>query len=367
MVPLHASLHGSVRRFESGSFIPLVLLLPYLGMAGSIVNADFESYQGFSYSVIFQRLAFLIIMLPMAYCIPKASHCVALLVGWTAVSIVMFLMAALGPVSEKLFVLWWIAAALWEFCLEVGMVVFLQGDRLIKINIEHTKERLGVLVLVMMGETVITSTITYKSYAAEGTEETQYYTILSLSFLLIFMFTLLFFNMQPAPKDHALRRSKLTGVSLLMLNKLLGLSLLTIGACIKLSVHQVVENELLTPFLTNALKLSVGTSLTLLLAMRACHYGGKIPRPQDPPHIRALFFSWWGIFAVAAAFPFVAPVYSYEPTHALAWPSGLLLVMCVIESMFTHVLEEHLPSEETAPLYSNLGADNHQPSYDAIS
>lgn len=156
--------------------------------------------------------------------------------------------------SEHVFVYLWIVGASMEFLTEAAMVVMLQGRKVVKINIEHTKELLGALVLIMLGESVITSTTTYTSYAAEGSQQKEYYEVLFLSFLLTFMYTLLYFNMQPAAKDHALRRFRLTGVLLLLFNKFLGLSLLTIGACIKLTVNTVAqEKKELSPFVANAL------------------------------------------------------------------------------------------------------------------
>ena len=209
--------HHYTARFDDSSLAhSCVLFFYYLGMAGSIVNADFESYRGFSFSVIFQRIAFGVLIAPVAFFIPTARWFVYTLIGWICVSsLLFFLIILLVDSSEhSLLIPLWVAAATWEFLSEVGLVVILKGDRLIKTNIEHTKERMGVLVLVMLGETVITSTITYKEFASEeSTNKSQYYTVLTLAFLLIFMFLLLFFNMQPAPKDHALRRSRSTGVT----------------------------------------------------------------------------------------------------------------------------------------------------------
>jgi len=315
--------------------------------------------------VIFQRVAFIALMVQAARSIPSAKDFIVLLIGWICVSCLLFLAAALLP-EEYVGIVWSLAAA-WEFFIEIGMVSLLQGTKLIPINIDHTNERLSVLVLIMLGETVITSTITYKSYAAEAEEQAktrEYYTVMTLSFLLMFMYILLFFNQQPAPKDHGMRRSRLAGISLMLLVKLLGLSLLTMGACMKLSVNAVIEGKALSPFISNGFRVSVGMSLVLLLAMRICHYGGKLPRSTDPPHIRRLTNVWWGMFALGCFVPFVTPV-SLSPTTELAWPSGLAFVLCLIDSLFTHVLEDYLPSEESAPLHGSSN-DDAIPKYDAI-
>lgn len=155
----------------------------------------------------------------------------------------------------------------------------------------------------MLGESVITSTITYQPYAAEGSQQKEYYEVLFLSFLLIFMSTLLYFNMQPAATDHALRRSRLTGVLLFLFDKWLGLFFLTIDACIKLTVSTVAqEKNELSPFVANALRMAVA----FLLLMRICQYG-----------IRRLFCLWWTVFGVACGIPFLSPII-LSPTKGIA-------------------------------------------------
>ena len=134
----------------------------------------------------------------------------------------------------------------------------------------------------------------------------------------------------------------------------------------------VAENEEadttgeLSPFIADALRLSVGASLLLLFGMRICHYGEKIPRPDDPPRVRRLLYTWWFAFGVACLIPFVVAPSSLDPIHSLVWPSALVLILCVVESWFTHILEVHLPSEETAPLYPASTASGSPSNYDSI-
>lgn len=89
--------------------------------------------------------------------------------AWIRVSTVVYMVSAFT--SEYVFVYLWIVGTTMEFLTEAAMVVMLQGRTLVKINIEHTKEGLGVLVLIMLGESVISSTITYKSYTAKGSQQ----------------------------------------------------------------------------------------------------------------------------------------------------------------------------------------------------
>lgn len=142
----------------------------------------------------------------------------------------------------------------------------------------------------MLGETVISSTITYREYARErgGAESAKYYSVLGLSFLLIFMFSLLFFNVQPHPKDHALRRSRFFGVCAWILNKWLGMSLLIIGVSVKLVVESVAENKPMSDFSNTLLTRAVGVSMVFLLLTRLAHFGGRVPAPSAPVPVSAL-------------------------------------------------------------------------------
>jgi hypothetical protein len=224
---------------------------------------------------------------------------------------------------------------------------------------------LGVIVLVMLGEAVISSTMTVREFAADSSiQDNRYYLVLALSFLLIFMFMLLYFNMQPAPKDHALRRSKRIGSIHFVLNKTLGLSLLSIGVSIKLAIEAVSVGEDMSSFAGRLLGLAVGSSMVILFAMRLCHYGGNLPRESDPPSIRELMWIWWLMFGGASIIPYFC-LHVTNPVVALGMYSGLLMTLCVVESWISEIQDFQrgflTGNEETAPLHKD------QASYDNAS
>jgi len=347
--------HHYTSRFEETSLMhSFVLFFFLLGMAVAIVNASYHTARLFSLGIVLQRVSFLCMIIPIGFYLIRARAFLVAMGSVTLVTTSCFVLSALRPDWA---VYCWTAAAIIDYSTESFLTWVLPGTKLIPINIEHTKDRLGVLVLVMLGETVISSTITYREYAADSSiqEGTQYYIVLSLSFLLIFMFTLIFFNMQPAPRDHALRRSRLAGTLVLVLNKTLGLSLLSVGVSIKLAVKAVAENDALSRFASALLGLAVGISMMILFGMRCCHYAGRLPRPNDPPDVRLLMWIWWAVFAVFSVIPFFF-VWATSPMTALALYSSLLLILCVVESWFTHVLEKHLPNGDTEAPHGNQEA-----------
>lgn len=349
--------HHYTSRFEETSLLhSFVLLFFLLGMAASIVNARFETARGFSLAVILQNLAFLCMIVPIGIYLPRARAFCTVLSCVTMTAVLCFVVAAIFP-DWALFA--WGLVALLDHFMELWLPYFLPGNKLIPTNIEHTKDRLGVLVLVMLGETVISSTMTFREFAADANiQDNRYYVVLGLSFLLIFMFMLLYFNMQPAPKDHALRRSRIVGSIHLVLNKTLGLSLLSIGVSIKLAVEAVSIGEDMSPFAGRLLGLAVGSSMLILFAMRLCHYVGKLPRASDPPSIQELMWMWWLTFGGASLIPFLF-LHVTNPVIALGMYSGLLMTLCIVESWFTQILQNFLDlqdistwNQETAPLYS---------------
>lgn len=340
--------HHYTARFAEPSLAHKAVLFIYLvGMADEIVNAGVETARMFSLGVLLQRGAFVSMIVPIGVDLPRTRPFVGYWLGYTLGTMVCHAYVVCRP--ESALVAWSLAAVL-DWTSELGSLCALRGNRLIPIDIEHSQERLGVLILVMLGETVISSTITYRQAAKEqGEESSTYYVVLALSFLLIFMLTLLYFNVEPPPSYHAFRRSRLTGTLCLVINKLLGMALLVIGVCIKESVEAVAEGEEESLSDTpRQLGYAVGVSLVLLLGMRCCHYLGRIPRPMDPPAVQRLMWIWWAIFGIVTVAPFGLARVVASTVPALATYAGLLLGFCIVEAWFVEVLEEHLPKAESS-------------------
>jgi low temperature requirement protein LtrA len=318
--------HHYTSRFEESSLLhTFVLFFFLLGMASSNVNAGYDTARMFSLSVVLQRVALLCMLVPIMFCLERARYFCAVYSSVVAGSTLLFFVAAILP--DRAPILWAVIACSEHF-LEFWVPHFIPGDKLVPVNIDHTQDRLGVLVMVMLGETVISATITYREldHHSNAGDGSRYYVVLMLSFLLIFMFMQLFFNAQPAPKDSALRRSRTLGSILVILNKTLGLTLLLIGVSIKIAVEAVTEGEDLNRFAAHLLCIGVGFSMLIILGMRACHYGGKLPRPTDPPYVQRLMVIWWILVGVVSFVPFLFIGFR-DPVVALAMQSGLLVIL----------------------------------------
>jgi hypothetical protein len=102
---------------------------------------------------------------------------------------------------------------------------------MVPINFDQPKERLGAMELVMLGARVLSVCMIYEELLVDGelvrwkekelnAEDVprwglqHYYVVLGYFFLLIFMFLLLYFHMQPSPGDHAFRQLRFSWLSL---------------------------------------------------------------------------------------------------------------------------------------------------------
>lgn len=335
--------HHITTRFSDGTLLHSFNLFVFLlGFAYSVVNAGFETAASFSRGAILQRFAILVMLANIYSFLPRARDFCIVFGVHILIAIAVLMLPALWPDMAP--ICWWIVVVM-ESTIELTSPYFLSGSALIPVNIEHTKERLGSIVLIMLGETVVSATILYRELRDKtGNEnEQQFNLVLGLAFLLVFMFTLLYFHMQPSPQDHALRRSRLHGGLLLFVTRILGLSLLAVGVSVKLVVISVANHDTLPVFASRLLGLSVGSALATMFFTRILHYGGRMPRSLDPPRVKMIMWCWWATLFGTVMIPFATAWLQWnDPVHVLAFYASLLLGMTVVESTITHFLANHL-------------------------
>ncbi|KAL3906214.1 MAG: hypothetical protein SGILL_009360, partial [Bacillariaceae sp.] len=282
--------HHITSRFQDNSLAHSMILFFYcLGFGICIVNTGYEFVQGFCWGAVLQRCTVMIMFLSIYIAIPRARDMVVVLASTTAFVLIMLTVVAVfgHNIEESPFLMgiFW-AAGLVEFLSEVIFLRLLQGRRLVPVNIDQSKERLGAMELVMLGESVLSVCMIYREFLSEGElggegeEETgrkeeyptvwgvqPYYFVLGYSFLLIYMFLLLYFHMQPSPGDHAFRRSRFHGSAVLILHKVLGLAYLAVGTSVKLVVESVCLSETLEEGAALLMGYGVGASIIILFCM----------------------------------------------------------------------------------------------------
>ena len=359
----------------------MILFAYSFGFGVCIVNPGYGNVAAFCAGALLQRASFLLMLAVTAFVLPRARyHCA--IIGSAAVLAMLGLVLALvaqvsGTASGEDGVgcdgipmlvkvgLWF--AAIVEFFFEAVTSAFADGQKLVPVNIEQSKERLGALELIMLGETVLSVTLTYRELQQQqhddDSDEEQavlveastslYYWVLGLSFLLIFMFVLMYFHVQPAPSEHAFRRSRFRGTTLLIVLKALALALLTVGVSVKLVVEAVLEEEPLSTYASELMGISVGVSMFLLFCLRYLHHGGrayvvfgrKVLRFGRNPDLDRIATVWWWAVGTAWVLPFVGIATGItvgRPLASTAWHAGLLFALCVAESACSHSIEDAL-------------------------
>jgi low temperature requirement protein LtrA len=363
--------HHLTTRFEDGTFLHAMFLFVFiLGNAICIVNASLEtSASALAFGALLQRIAMLLVIVSIHLYIPRArAFCKKVGTVTLLEAIVLTLVTFVGQDQQALthFLLW--TGILIELSME-SYLCTLTREELVPINIEHTKDRLGVLLLVMLGETIISTTIEYRhlAEAEEIQDYGDYYWVLFWALVLVFFYTLLYFAMAPLPAFHAFRRSRFHGCTLMIFHKCMCGSVLAVGAAVKLTIEAVLAAEELSDFAVVLWSVSVGCSLLFLFGMRLLHYVGVVPSGSEPPHVIRLLNSWWAMFAISTLLPFLGLVFKIrDPVTSIATYSGLLFVLCFAESSFTHVLEPYLvqdaieEKEEKASLMSSSVPSSYQ-------
>jgi low temperature requirement protein LtrA len=369
--------HHITSRFQDNSLAHSMVLFFYcLGFGICIVNTGYSFVQGFCWGAVLQRVSVMVMFVSIYMAIPRARDMVTVLGGMTVcTTILLTTVALLGhdiEDSSVLMAIFWIALFV-EFWGEAVFLQLVKGRRLVPINIDQTKERLGAMELVMLGESVLSVCMIYREWLSERQlggegqheEETEtihqgyatfwgiqpYYFVLGYSFLLIYMFLLLYFHMQPNPGDHAFRRSRLHGTITFLLHKILGLAYLAVGTSVKLVVESVLREEKMDEAASLLMGYGVGASIIILFCMRYMHYGGR-------PHVNfgtkcmvygvnrrldTLASIWWTTVFIAGVLPIIGIAtgwtLQFGPLQLTCIHALLVFVLVLLESFFSHSMQ----------------------------
>jgi low temperature requirement protein LtrA len=342
-------------RFEDGTFLHIAILFIFiLGNGVCIVNASLEDATAFAIGALLQRSSILATLLSTYISIPRARVFCAEFAKIIVLEIALLISAIVFP-THSISLLW--MAVLVELSLEITLSFNVKREDLIPINIDHINDRCGVLLLVMLGETVISATIDYRQVVSSANIlkfATEYYWVLFWALFLVFFYSLLFFAIIPPPEFHAARRSRILGCMLAVTHKLTCTSALAVGACVKMTIEAVVEQEDLSDFAINLMSVSVGCTMILLLMTRMLHYLGVFPRGTEPPYAMTLMNFWWTFIFVAAIFPFLGIILRVKnPVTSIAMYACWIFGVCFIETSITHILHPYIiqkPGHESRPI-----------------
>jgi low temperature requirement protein LtrA len=381
--------HHITTRFQDASFVHSMVLFVYLvGFGLCNVNTGYDTVQDFCWGAVLLRVSILVMLGSFSMCLERARYFSTALGCLTITSTVSYLVVALfgHDIKEKpvIMAIFWLAVFV-EVLGEVMMASMLESRKMVPVNIDHSKERLGALELCALGETILSVTLIYREMTGEASEEEaeeggkeekgnhtntslSFFWVLVYSFLLVFMFLLLFFHLQPEPDDHALRRSKFHGVSLVLVYKILAVAFLAVGVSAKLVVESCLEQEEMPPAASQLMGYAVGAACLLLLVMRYLHYGGRESvnfghlqmRPGEDSQIDRVAMTWWGTYGAAGLVPIAGVLTGWtqelDPLHLTGFHALFVFLLCLLETYYFHKIQEMLEKKDGGGEHQVLAA-----------
>jgi len=184
--------------------------------------------QEVSWAQVAAKIALSLIYLQIRFQVPRAREFAKYAVTGNALSACVFVGAAFTPSK-----LW--ASMLWLFggyVVEFVWIHFSYSDprASIPLNIEHTTERFGLFIMLVLGESIVAIVTD-----ANGLTGVNDWLIAIFGFATVFACKTIYFEAQPhEPKEHALKRSSFTGRLYVYLHIPLGTALIGVGTGIKL-------------------------------------------------------------------------------------------------------------------------------------
>eukprot|EP00877_Chromochloris_zofingiensis_P011986 jgi/Chrzof1/7040/Cz02g08160.t1 len=255
-------------------------LIYHLGVIGMVVAAQqFTWYARLAGSFVVVRLVTIIQHIIVGSTIPEAG------VYSTLITILYGIITALALVaaflSQEAFV-----GIFTAICVLEGLATLLPvlvPKARVPIHVEHTAERLGLIMMIFLGESIV-------GFGIHPLANNAYqYAGIALSTVCIWSLHLMYYHANPEQHDHALRQTLLRGTLCIYGHWLLGAALLVTGVGLRLVLNSypghsdgqhVKEHSSIANWTDGTVESNVawilcggyGASLHVLGLIRAAHY-----------------------------------------------------------------------------------------------
>ena len=335
-------------RFEDSSlYHAAFLLLPYVcAVLYSALYSSLVTLRAFCGGALVQRLVVVVLLDGVADHMPRARVWCTYIRVVTLFTSLLLGAAMLFPSSYGTTILG--TVGMMELLEVLVRADILPAQHSLPAHPPHTRARLTSLVLVTLGETVVTSMVRFQNAVASTEQWSTYGWTVGLCLVVVFAMMLLYVQMLPSLRDDAMNRSTLAETLLFVQHKLLGMALLAVGVGLRRTMEAARTGSLLTPNDGILLSCAVGVSMLLFLSIRLVQYHKPTQEntlrnaPSDVVFLKDL---WWNSFFVAVAVPFQLLFAGiHDPLQSAAVYAFLLSAYCVIECSFTQVLAKFLPN-----------------------
>ncbi|KAF0694302.1 Aste57867_14814 [Aphanomyces stellatus] len=232
----------------------------------------------------------------------------------------------------------------------------------IPLNIDHYSDRVGCLVLVTLGEAVVSAIIHFDT---PELLTARFFVMMQLALLVLFSTAMFYFAIRPMRDFHALRRSSAAGFAFAWLHYALYPTLLSIGVALKFITGAVLTHTPLESVHLWLLFGSISAAMLIFLGLRVAHFGGREPAPTDADSIKRVKYAWWGIIALSPLFPLACVAVleglspqDADPILALSLAAAFNVLWTIAETAMMNRLVElghdhrHWGKEESAPLFA---------------
>ena len=289
----HFLTHFSTRFSDESLAKTYVTLVYIVSLAAMAVHADaLAALRGFLVAMVVQRLALLCLYGAVVHRCARGRTFARFVSGVLCLSVGLCAAAYAGLREPASVLAALTLVALVELLWVPVVARWPQADRA-AINVEHQTGRDGCVVLVVLGESVVSAVIGY-SALDRGRATAAYYACMAFAFLFTFSLAMVYFYAQPPREEHAYRQSSLRGVSLLYVHHVLWTALLLVSVGTKGAMAAAVRGRRLPHSDLWLLYGATAAALVALFALRCTHYSGNIPRASDSPCHKRASYVWCG-------------------------------------------------------------------------
>lgn len=314
-----------------------------LGLAGMAIHVEENEFiSPFIVCILLQRIGLLLMYGGAAAALDRGAQHMRFLTATIAVSMAICIGLLLSDATEftPLVMIGWTAILAIELPSDAWGRQFVPAQDLVPINIDHFVDRLGALIMICLGESLLSAMVTYGAVPEEQRTAT-FYISLALVLLLAFTIALIHYNIRPSREFSALRGPVWRGYTVYFSTAALATSILLIGVGIKYSMFAIVYDAgAMSAGKTWLLCGSVSATLLLITLKRAGHYWGKQPSPEDSEIVRNIKWAWWSVLLAWPLIPLVVAAVTVRPETDALWTlgftSGSCLGLVLVETAFTN-------------------------------
>ncbi|KAF0694304.1 Aste57867_14816 [Aphanomyces stellatus] len=340
---LYANFHA---RFNEKSLLHYAYLYVFLvGLGGMVLAGD--AGHTFTIGLVLVHIAQVLMYSTVHSLLPRVRATTVVDILFNLFAIAVLLLSLVLPASWTLpaYVLVYVVESIGRYVAAILGWFMPPSHMRVPMNIDHFNERVGCLVMVALGEAVVSAIINFDK---PELLTTRFFVMMQLALLVIFAMAMYYFAIKPPRDFHALRRSAVAGITFTWLHFLLYPTLLAIGVGLKFITAAVLADTPLRSIHVWLLFGSIALALVVMLGIRLTHYGGRQPSPTDPVPVKRIKNAWWLLVGVSPLVSLLCAALlvafsgddATDPLHALTFAALFNVFWVLVESAMMNKLVE---------------------------